>query len=388
MPHAGERSRRAFLHEIGSGALATGVVGLASGAEPAPAAWRPISDRRIRVGIAGHGHTGFGARFFFQDHPNVEVVAVTDLDPERRAALAAACRCTTTYPSAEEMFKDARVEAVFLATDAPSHFRLSLLALEHDKHVAVAVPAFFGGDPLEQATRLRDAVKSAGRTYALFETSAFHEACYAFRQRYRAGALGKIVSSEGEYYHFKRKSLPGFNPKTNRVDENGWRKGLPPMWYPTHALAYYVSVTGGRLLDVSCLGMPSDLEPFRDAGNDYRNSFATEVALFHTSEGGMSRMAVSWDTPATVGEMGRVYGQLDNAIPATDSTRPPLPPGTSGGDHGGSHGYLTNDFVESILVSRQPTVPVGDAIHMSLAGAIAHQSALKDGERLKVPLLD
>src|SRR6476660_5292858 len=64
--------------------------------------WQPISDRKIRVGIAGYGVCQFGAAFGFQDHPNVAVVAVSDLFPERCAALARACRCERQYPSLEE----------------------------------------------------------------------------------------------------------------------------------------------------------------------------------------------------------------------------------------------------------------------------------------------
>ncbi|MEK6247784.1 MAG: hypothetical protein N2C12_06360, partial [Planctomycetales bacterium] len=45
--------------------------------------WQPVSDRKIRVGIAGYGLCKFGAAFFYQNHPNVEVVAATDLDPGR-----------------------------------------------------------------------------------------------------------------------------------------------------------------------------------------------------------------------------------------------------------------------------------------------------------------
>ncbi|MBR0066998.1 MAG: gfo/Idh/MocA family oxidoreductase, partial [Kiritimatiellae bacterium] len=39
--------------------------------------WEPFSDKKVRVGIAGYGVCTFGAVFFFQDHPNVEVVAAT-----------------------------------------------------------------------------------------------------------------------------------------------------------------------------------------------------------------------------------------------------------------------------------------------------------------------
>ena len=50
--------------------------------------WQPVSDRKISVGIAGFGVCGFGAAFHFQDHPNVRVDAVADLDPAKCAELA------------------------------------------------------------------------------------------------------------------------------------------------------------------------------------------------------------------------------------------------------------------------------------------------------------
>ena len=42
--------------------------------------WKPFSDKKVRVGIAGEGVCNFGSAFAYQTHPNVEVVAVTDLD--------------------------------------------------------------------------------------------------------------------------------------------------------------------------------------------------------------------------------------------------------------------------------------------------------------------
>ena len=52
---------------------------------------------------------------------------------------------------------------------------------------------------------------------------------------------------------------------------------------------------------------------------------------------------------------------------------------------GASHGYLTNDFIESILLEKQPTVGISEALNMTLAGVVAHQSALKGGEWMKIP---
>jgi predicted dehydrogenase len=335
--------------------------------------WKPFSDRKVRVGIAGYGVCKFGAAFGFQDHPNVEVVAVTDLIPKRCAELAKACRCGTTYPSCEKMLDDDAIDAVFIATDAPSHARLSIAALGRGKHVASAVPAVFG--LLEDADKLLEAVRQSARKYMLFETSCYHAEVHAWRQIYGAGGFGKLVYAEGEYYHWMPTPIDSFQ---------GWRVGLPPQWYPTHSNAYYVGVSGGSFMEVSCMGMPSAVEHLRPANNPYRNAFGTEIALFRTSEGGMARMAVSWDTPAAGGETGRIRGQKEEK-PKVSTRRPPLPPGVAAGGHGGSHGYLMNEFVEAILRDRKPLVDVAAALAMTASGIVAHQSALKNGELLKVP---
>lgn len=391
-------TRRTFLSAACLGTAALGAKSLAAQdrptATPIPGfddtetstdtsrVWQQTSERKIRMGIAGFGLCQFGAAFSLQDHPNVEVVAVSDLIPERCAGLAKACRCDKTYPSLEEMVKDDRIEAVFLATDAPGHARHAIEALKHGKHVASAVPAVYGS--LEQAEELFEAVKTSGLNYMLFETSLFHDDVYAMRVLHRAGELGEIIYAEGEYYHYMPEPLPSYKD---------WRVGLPPMWYPTHSTGYYVGVHGGRFTEVSCMGKPSLVEHLTPAGNVYQNPYGTEIALMRTGEGGMARMAVSWDTPGWGGETGRVraqkrsYNQVlsgpTEGLP--DLRKPPLPPGVEPGGHGGSHGYLGHEFVMSILENRRPLVDIGWALAMSVSGVVAHQSALKDGELLKIP---
>ncbi len=344
--------------------------------------WVPVSDRKIRVGLVGYGYCRFGAVFGFQDHINVEVVAVSDLIPERCAKMAEETRCKNTYPSLEEMVKDPKIEAIFIATDAPSHFKHAMLALQHDKHVASAVPAVFGS--LEDAYNLFREVKRSGMNYMMFETSSFHEDLYAMRQLYNSGLTGKIIFAEGEYYHYMGEPLEGYKE---------WRTGLIPQWYPTHATAYYIGVTDGSFTEVSCMGIPSSVPHLQAVNNVYKNPFGTEAALFRTNEGGMARMIVSWDTPGHHGEAGRIrceqgsfngkYEGLPVEVPAT--RRPPLPPGLPAGYHGGSHGNLTNEFILSILQNRKPLIDIAVALNMTVPGIVAHQSALRDGELMKIP---
>lgn len=388
-------SRRTFLQSLTLAGAAAGLARPAHAAAPtipgfeqapvdpeAARGWKPVSDRKLRVGIVGYGVCRFGAAFSFQDHPNVEVVAVSDLVPAQCAELARACRCSQTYPSLEELVKDDRIEAVFVATDAPSHARHCIEVLRHGKHVASAVPAMFGS--LEEGDQLLAAVRSSGRKYMMFETSCYHADLHAMRVLHQSGGLGDIVYSEGEYYHYMEQPIPSFRD---------WRVGLPPQWYPTHSNAYHLGVTLGSFTEVSCLGMPSRIGHLQPANNRYQNPFGTEIALFRTREGGMSRMAVSWDTPGDEGERGRVRGRrgafhnqyqgLEKQLP--DTRRPPLPPKVEAGGHGGSHGYLMNEFVTAILEDRQPLVNIALALNLTAAGIVAHQSALKGGEWLRIP---
>ena len=349
--------------------------------------WQPVSDRKIRVGIAGYGRCRFGAKFSFQNHPNVEVAAVTDLFPGRCAGLAKACSCKKTYPSLEKMIEDDSIEAVFVATDAPSHAELCSKVLKSGKHVASAVPACF--QTVEDGEKLLEAVESTGKKYMMFETSMFRAALYAMRQAYMAGALGRIIFSEGEYYHHGV-AVRGFGSYKR------WRHGVPPLWYPTHNTAYYIGVTDQSFTEVSCRGFRGNMPENQPGVNRYNNPFDTETALFATSEGGMSRQVVSWGLQGAGGERGRVYGEFGsmtsekysgtkkNLLPAS-LQRPPLPTGCGSGGHGGSHTRLTDEFITAILRDRDPLVDIYAALNMTVPGIISHQSALKDGELLKVP---
>jgi predicted dehydrogenase len=381
--------RRDFLQTMGKvsfGTLVAGSVSMqATDARQGQTqkTWEPVSDRKLRVGIVGYGVCRFGAAFGFQDHPNVEIVAVSDLIPDRREGLMKACRCDKSYESLEVLVKDPKIEAVFVATDAPNHARHCMEVLRHGKHVISAVPAVLGS--IEDAERLLETVKKSGLKYMMAETSYYRADCYGMRQIYNAGGFGRLIYSEGEYYHYRSTPIDSYK---------GWRIGMPPLWYPTHSTAYYVGVTGKRFTSVSCVGFSADFDAYKPGANRYDNRFTDEVALFETSEGGSSRMLMCKGIQDLTVERGRVFGErgwMDGTeyhgamkeLP--DLSRPPLPPGMPAGGHGGSHGPLANEFITAILEGRGPLVNIYEALAMTVPGIVAHQSALKGGETLKIP---
>ena len=379
--------RRDFLGKLGMGSLGATVAGgltqaIAGEQSEAEKKWEPVSDRKIRVGIVGYGVCKFGAAFSFQDHPNVQIAAVSDLDPERCSGLMKACRCEQSYESLEVLVKDPKVEAVFVATDAASHARHCIEVLKHGKHVMTAVPATWGS--IEEGRQLLETVQKTGLKYMMAETSSFHADCHAMRTIYKAGGFGRLVYSEGEYFHYIPGDFPSFN---------GWRTGCPPIWYPTHSTAYYVGVTGKRFSAVSCVGFRAGFPLYEPGANKYDNPFTDEIAFFQTSEGGASQMSMCKSVQGYSGEAGRVYGEKGSFVGAyqgtlkelPDTSRPALPPSVAAGGHGGSHGQLTHEFVTAILEDRDPMIDIYESLAMTVPGIVAHQSALKDGEQLPVP---
>ncbi|MDD3589356.1 MAG: Gfo/Idh/MocA family oxidoreductase [Thermoguttaceae bacterium] len=360
--------------------------------------WRPYTDRKLRVGLVGYGVCKFAADFYFQDHPNVEVVAVSDLFPDRCDELAKRTRCEKQYPSLEEMVKDDSIEAIFVATDAPSHARHCVLCLEHGKHVCHAVPVHYG-QPEEGEKLLECVKKNRGLKYAMFETSSYHDDVYAMEKIYAAGGFGKLIYTEGEYNHTSEPGAPSIGSYGN------WRGNGAPLWYPTHASAYYVTVTHKRFISVSCQGINPISDP-NPKPNRVGNTYDMEVALLHTEEGGLARMMYS-SSYGTYLENGRVRGEIGGfdstyrpleqgytgtakgqeivASLGNSLRKPALPPGVEPGGHGGSHGYLCCDFVDAVLKDQETRVGIIDALNMTTFGYYAHLSATKDGELLKVP---
>ena len=97
-----EMTRRSFLSRAVAAGAAFSILSADARAEDEPkkpqiqgfdetdtavdpnAAWEPFTDKKLRMGIVGFGLCHFGAQFGLQDHPNVEVVAVSDLFADRR----------------------------------------------------------------------------------------------------------------------------------------------------------------------------------------------------------------------------------------------------------------------------------------------------------------
>lgn len=398
-------TRRTFLHNAG---LATAA--LAAGSRFSFAG-EPVSSRKVRVGVVGGR---FGLTFQFHEHPNCTVEAVSDLRPDRRAALQKVYRCAKAHDSLDTLLRDREIEAVFLATPAPDHVRHAVQALRAGKHVLCALPAAM---TLEECRLLLDTVKSSGLTYMMAETSAWQQPTISARKFFQEGKFGTLYHTESMYHHAGLESLWFEDGKPT------WRHGFPPMHYPTHCTAHLISVTGERLTEVSCQGWGDDDPQLK--GNPYGNPFWNETAQFKTDRGHTMQVQVWWRGAHRGGERARFYGDkmsfffpdpnglgaqivrsgkqvekdsggFERSLPAFENYAVPewwatdlLPvPLRHKSGHEGSHTFITHEFIDAIVRGRKPFVDVHEALAYTAPGIVAHQSALKGGERMKVPSFD
>jgi len=368
--------------------------------------------KKVRMGVVGGG---FGGSFQWHEHPDCVVQAVSDRDPARRTGLMRTYRCERGYPSLEELIADPEVDAVAVFTGAPDHVRHCVACLHSGKHVFCAVPA---ATSVADAQELVETVTSTGLTYMMAETSWYHQSVISARQWFRQGRFGDIFYTEAEYHH------PGLEPLFFDAEGNRtWRHGFPPMYYPTHCTAYLVGVTGERLTRVSCTGWGNDSPILKD--NAYDNPFWNQTALFTTDRANAFRVGVYWDAPVGGCERGQWFGQkmsfydphpngtghvirrpseqteTDDAgfartLPEFEQYEQPrwwqsdmLPePLRHPSGHGGSHTFLTHEFIDALTHDRRPAVNVHEAVAMTVPGLIAHQSALAGGEQLEIPSFD
>ena len=385
-----EITRRAWMQATAAG--------LAQGAAARP----------LRIGIVGGG---FGATFQWHLHPDCRVTAVCDIRPDRLQRLSEVYRCGNTYKTFREMLRQAEIDAVGVFTPAPLHAWMCMESMNAGKHVISAVPA---GLTVEELEQMLETVQKTGRKYMMAETSYYRPETITCREWARAGKFGTIFYSEAEYHH------EGLLPLM--YDDRGfptWRHGFPPMLYPTHCTGMVVPVTGERLVEVQASGWGDGHEVLKT--NQYKNPFWNTTGFFKTSGGHSSRISVFWHVAAGGTERAQFYGDrmsyimerpekpgntvirigkegetvLDaNGYPEgkvgiepyqqpDHFERLPAPLRVRSG-HGNSHTFLTHEFVSAILEDRQPSVNIWEAIAYTLPGIVAHQSALRGGELLKI----
>lgn len=389
--------------------------------------------KKLKVAVIGGGQFSSSFIHLFQAHPFVEEVALVELNPERRASIAAKFAIKQTFASPSEIW-NSDFNAVAIFTPRWTHAKIALEAIENGRHVYTAVPM---GITQEEISQLVAAATKTKLTYFMAETSFYYPAVVFSRRKFAEGKIGKFVYGEGEYLH---DMSHGFSDAYAANGGNDWKStaSFPPMLYSTHSVSTILSVTGAQATSVTCIGI-------KDTANDgifdsnvsmWKNDQSNQIALFETSDGGVMRIAelrrvgtaplestvrmsifgtegsfeqqvgyASWATKNSfdivTDEIG-TFSDVENPHSLKPDYVPPnlwdggfarvhdrsqLPKeylGLSNG-HGGSHQFMVDDFVMDAVGERKAPMNVIDAARFTIPGVLAHQSAQMAGQKLQIP---
>lgn len=370
-----------------------------------------MSDKKVNVAIVG---LGFGAEFIpiYQRHPNANMYAICQRTEKKLHSVGDAFGIEKRYTRFEDVLKDPKVDFVHINSPIPDHAPQSIAALKAGKHVMCTVPMATSVDECRQIVEL---VQKTGLKYMMAETVVYAREYLFVKEMYDKGELGRVQ----------------FIKASHQQDMDGWPNywpGLPPMHYATHCVGPCLALTRAQAEYVSCFGsgrIRDDLIP------KYNSPFAVESCHIKFKDSDVSALIYRslFDTARQYRESFEVYGSkkafewplIEGEEPVLHTAKKPEPEipqrvkvpdyahllpepirrfttkgvydaddqqhlsFIQGAGHGGSHPHLAHEFVASLVENRDPFPNAVQSANWTCVGILAHESALKGGEIIRLP---
>ncbi len=367
---------------------------------------------QVNIAIVG---LGFGAEFIpiYQRHPQANMSAICQRTEESLNEIGDKYGVEKRYQDYDDVLRDPDITAVHINTPIPNHGEQSIAALEAGKHVACTVPMATSLKECEEIVRLS---RANGLKYMMMETVVYAREFLYMKELYDSGELGKVQ----------------YLKASHQQDMDGWPgywPGLPPMHYATHCVGPVLGLTRGEAEYVSCFPSGTIREEMHEC---YNSPFAVESChiKFHNSDLTGFVYRSLFDVARQYRESFEVYGEKksvewpliegkplvvhtakkpepeipeevecpDFAHLLPDEVAPFTTGGVYGGDtgedhlsftqgagHGGSHPHLTHQFINMLITGEDAYPNAVESSNITCTGILAHESALKGGEIMKLP---
>lgn len=365
----------------------------------------------MNVAIIG---LGFGAEFIpiYQRHPHANMYAICRRDEKGLNKVGDAFGIEKRYTRYEDVLADPDVDFVHINTPIPDHAPQSIQALKAGKHVACTVPMATRVEECEQIVNL---CRETGLKYMMMETVVYAREFLFMKEMLASGEMGKVQ----------------FLKASHQQDMDGWPDywpGLPPMHYATHCVGPVLGLTRASAEYVSCF--PSGTIR-KELHGHYNSPFAVETTHIKFKDSDLSAQVYRslFDVARQYRESFEVYGTHksvewpliegeDLVVHTAKKPEPEIPervkcpdfakllpkeiqPFTTGGvydaddhqhlsftqgaGHGGSHPHLVHEFLSALVEDRDPFPNAVQSANWTCTGILAHESALKGGEIIRLP---
>lgn len=317
---------------------------------------------KVRVGFLGTGgFMGAHARRI-KEIPDAELVALCDVsDAQIKTFIARNLADLPTPPATftdpAKMYREAKLDAVFIATPHTLHFRHGMDALDAGCHVYMEKPMVTS---LDDAYTLADKARAAGKILVVGYNSPCSPEFTYLRQIIESGELGKLELVSGYL-------------------AQGWMKATVGTWRQDPKLSGGGQAydSGAHLLNSLCWSVASDVEEvFAYVDNHGTAVDINSVFVIKFANGVMASITIGGNCPSDKGPLcyifdgGRVEidgwgGNWIEVWRGRDKVKyPPIRP---------EMGYATptHNFIDAILGRAEPrTSPRNGIIQSQLMDAI------------------
>lgn len=379
--------------------------------------------KKIRIACLGTGGRCRGlVSSTYINHPDIEFTAFCDTADDVAENFAADFnsafgKSVRPYLSYEDLIKNEAFDALFIACDPDIQVDYACDAMNRGIHVMTEVPAAY---TIDQCWNLVNTVKKTGCKYQLAEQTRYWDFIRKWREMSERGEFGKIIYAEGEYLHYEPVWDNFMNIKTgHRINSNdpkyyndpdykpSWRGNTwkNPIYYLPHTLSPLLSITGGRITKVSCLGTRP--LSYVSEGLIARD---IETALMYNSNDTIFSVRAGFTSP--YGPKGGTYAHwyqikgTERSVEWTRNTtdKPKMWAPSEGwtehdwtlenmdaddfireSGHGGADWYPIYYFVDAIKNDKTPLMDVYKSVESAAPAIRAAESADKGGVMLEIP---
>jgi predicted dehydrogenase len=255
---------------------------------------RKSRTKALKVGVVGLGWAGRTHLESYLELENVHVVAVADLDGERRTQAAKSYAIPNTYADYEELVGRDDLDIVSVATPNFLHAPVSIAALNGGKHVLCEKPL------ARSSIEARSMVEAASRAGRVLKVAFNHRArpdVELLKRQIDMGNLGQIYHAKA--YWLRRSGIPGLGSWFTNKDMAG---GGPLIDLGVHVLdmALYlmgepeaVTVSAATFAALGPRGRGSGGPPKMQVGSSFEvEDLATALVRFR--DGRALTLETSW----------------------------------------------------------------------------------------------
>jgi len=192
------------------------------------------------IGYGPKHNFGWAHAAWIDATPELELLAVCDLDPERTAAAQEAFPAIRTYNDLNDVWQDKDIQLVSVVTPHFTHCPVVVSAFEAGKHVVVEKAMCLNVD---EATQMVEAGKRAGRMLAVHHNRRHDGNFRRIKQLVGDGAIGDV-------FHIELTAGGFWEPQNGWYREKNTSGGGFYYWGP-HAVDWVLDLVPSRVVGVN-----------------------------------------------------------------------------------------------------------------------------------------